>query len=129
METSQEYNDTYNGLNDSEKYKSYINSIENLKKYIEKKDYDQLKTMLVNASMNQGIFKSKILALLDKKIEAMHDEIERERKTVGSIYRIDEDAEYGGKRRRNKKVQKRTKKNCKSKSNTRRRAGKRSCRK
>jgi hypothetical protein len=29
METSQEYNDTYNGLNDSEKYKSYINSIEN----------------------------------------------------------------------------------------------------
>ena len=129
METSQEYNDTYNGLNDSEKYKSYINSIENLKKYIEKKDYDQLKTMLVNASMNQGMFNSKILALLDKKIEAIHDEIERERKTVGSIYRIDEDAEYGGKRRRNKKVQKRTKKNCKRKSNTRRRAGKSSCRK
>jgi len=129
METSQEYNDTYNGLNDSEKYKSYINSIENLKKYIEKKDYDQLKTMLVNASMNQGMFNSKILALLDKKIEAIYDEIERERKTVGSIYRIDEDAEYGGKRRRNKKVQKRTKKNCKRKSNTRRRAGKSSCRK
>jgi hypothetical protein len=128
METSQEYDETYNGLTGLKEYESYIDSIENIKKYIDKSECEKLKNMLVNASRNQGAHKAQILALLDKKIRAIDNEIARERKTVGSIYRIDEDAAYGLKRRRNKKVQKRTKTNRRRKSSRSRRNSNKSTR-
>jgi hypothetical protein len=108
----EEYDDEYNNLKNSAdpQYTLYVDKIESLKKYLDQDVSDSLKITLVNASRNQGAFKEKILKVLDKKLNATSEEVKKFRETVGSIYKIDENEEYGGKRRqKNKKTNNRRK--------------------
>jgi hypothetical protein len=98
MDSIEDYEKEYNNLKDFNEYKEYIDLIENSKKYLEKEVFGPLKIMIVNASKNQGQFKNKILMVLKKKIEAISQEIENIKKTVGAIYKIDENEEYGGRK-------------------------------
>ena len=58
---------------------------------------------LVNASRNQCLFKERILKVLDNKLNGISEEVKKFRETIGSIHKIDENEEYGGKRRRKNK--------------------------
>ena len=109
MEDS-EYTKAYENLSQTEEYQKYTNSIDNVEKYFESDVLKPLKMMVVNASNNQGAFKAKILALLDKRLQQVSEEIDNLRRNVGSIYTINEDAEYGGKKRRGKKTARRRRK-------------------
>jgi RNAse (barnase) inhibitor barstar len=108
----EEYDDAYNNLKNNAdfQYVQYIDKIESLKKYLDEDVVDSLKITLVNASRNQGTFKEKILKVLDKKLNVISEEVKKFRETVGSIHKIDENEEYGGKgRRKNKKTNNRRK--------------------
>jgi hypothetical protein len=102
---NEEYDDAYNNLKDSTdpQYALYVDKIESLKKYLDRGVADSLQITLVNASRNQGLFKEKILNVLDKKLNAISEEVKKFRETIGSIHKIDENEEYGGKRRRKNK--------------------------
>ncbi len=103
---NKEYDDAYNNLKDSTdpQYSLYLDKIESLKKYLDRDVADSLQITLVNASRNQGLFKERILNVLDKKLNAISEEVKRFRETIGSIHKIDENEEYGGKRRRKNKT-------------------------
>ena len=109
MELDNEYTNEYINLRENTEYKQYIDNIENFKKYIDEEVVNPLKMMVVNASRNQGQYKTKILNILEKKLQQIGAEVENARRTIGAIYRVDENEEYGGKiiqRRRVKKTRK-----------------------
>jgi len=118
MDSIEEYEKEYNNLKYFNEYKEYIDLIENSKKYLEKEVFGPLKIMLVNASKNQGQFKNKILMVLKKKIEVISKEIENIKRTVGAIYKIDENEEYGGRKKtiRSKTLRFKMRKSCKKKT-------------
>jgi hypothetical protein len=106
MELDNEYTNEYINLRENTEYKQYIDNIENFKKYIDEEVVNPLKMMVVNASRNQGQYKTKILNILEKKLQQIGAEVENARRTIGAIYRVDENEEYGGKKRRKRRVKK-----------------------
>lgn len=120
MDSLEDYEKEYSNLKEIDDYKEYVSLIENSKKYLEDEVFGPLKIMLVNASKNQGQFKNKILMVLKKKIETISQEIENIKRTVGAIYKIDENEEYGGRKTPNKSKSLRVKMIKFSKKKTRR---------
>lgn len=123
MEMDTEYSNEYNNLkqNEDPEYKKYIDTIENFKKYTDDEVVNPLKIMVVNASRNQGQFKSKILNVLEKKLEQIGEDVKKARRSIGTIYRIDENEEYGGRKRRKQRVKKTQKPKKRGKKTQRRR--------
>jgi len=101
-----EYTNEYINLRENSEYKKYIDNIENFKKYIDEEVVNPLKMMVVNASRNHGQYKTKILNILEKKLQQIGEEVENARRTIGAIYRVDENEEYGGKKRSKTRVKK-----------------------
>jgi hypothetical protein len=101
----EEYDNAYNNIKDGAdtQYNLYVDKIESLKKYLDRDVADSLQITLVNASRNQGLFKERILKVLDNKLNGISEEVKKFRETIGSIHKIDENEEYGGKRRRKNK--------------------------
>ena len=113
----EEYDNAYNNIKDSAdtQYTLYVDKIESLKKYLDRDVTDSLQITLVNASRNQGLFKERILKVLDNKLNAISEEVKKFRETIGSIHKIDENEEYGGKKhRKNKNKNKTTNKRSKT---------------
>ena len=106
IEMDNEYANEYINLRENSEYKKYIDNIENFKKYIDEEVVNPLKMMVVNASRNQGQYKTKILNILEKKLQQIGEEVENARRTIGAIYRVDENEEYGGKKRSKRRVKK-----------------------